>query len=139
MAIAPGIHRPAPPTTFIHPDSHHLLDDYVRAVQAGALFAAVAVHRRRDGTPFQVEVRGTAFTYRQRPCLLSVIRDNGRGFDLDHTPAGHCDLSMMRERANTIGAELTVASRPGKGSKIVIRWAEQWEEAAAAAGGGREV
>jgi PAS domain S-box-containing protein len=63
------------PTAFMHPDSRHLLHDFIQTVQAGGAFEAVAVHLHRDGTPFHVEVRGTAFTYQQRPCLLSVIRD----------------------------------------------------------------
>lgn len=66
-----GLH----PTTFMHPDSHQLLSDYVQAVQAGGRFEALAVHIRRDGSPFYVEVRGMAFAYQDRPCLLSVIRD----------------------------------------------------------------
>jgi PAS domain S-box-containing protein len=66
-----GLH----PTAFMHPDSRYLLHDYVQTVQSGGTFKAVAVHLRRDGAPFHVEVRGTAFTYQQRPCLLSVIRD----------------------------------------------------------------
>lgn len=302
-----GLH----PTTFMHPDSRHLFDDYIQTVQSGGVFEAVVIHLRRDGAPFHVEVRGTAFTYQQRPCLLSVIRDisqriqseqqlqqqvtnrireqaslatlqerqrlaqnlhdavnqslfsasliaevlprlwerdpeggrqsledlrrltrgamaemrgllaelrplvltdselgdllrqlgdaltsrtnipvevtgqgalpaqpgqgalpadvqvafyrvcqealnniakharasqvkidlqydsevvalqirdNGRGFDPARIPAGHYGLSMMRERANAIGAQLTLASQPGQGTKIVIRWAEQPKE-----------
>lgn len=63
------------PTTFMHPDSQYLLHDYIQTAQSGGVFQAEAVHLRRDGTPFHVEVRGSAFIYQQRPCLLSVIRD----------------------------------------------------------------
>ena len=66
-----GLH----PTAFMHPDSRRLLHDYLLAIQSDSLFAITAVHLRRDGSPFHVEVRGTAFTYQQRPCLLSIIRD----------------------------------------------------------------
>lgn len=62
-------------TTFIHPDSQPLFSEYVQAVQSGGMFQPLTVHVRRDGSPFHVEWRGTAFTYRGRPCLLSVIRD----------------------------------------------------------------
>jgi len=51
------------------------------------------------------------------------IRDDGRGFDPDHTPPGHYGLKMMRERATDIGATLSIASQPGNGTEIVIRWA----------------
>jgi signal transduction histidine kinase len=51
-----------------------------------------------------------------------TIRDDGRGFDPAHIPTGHFGLSMMRERAEAAGAALTVASRPGSGTEITVRW-----------------
>jgi PAS domain S-box-containing protein len=39
------------------------------------------------------------------------IRDDGRGFDPAHAPAGRAGLSMMRERAESIGARLSITSR----------------------------
>jgi nitrate/nitrite-specific signal transduction histidine kinase len=33
-------------------------------------------------------------------------------------------LSMMRERAETVGALLTVMSRPGHGTELVVHWRE---------------
>jgi PAS domain S-box-containing protein len=63
----------------------------------------------------------------QLKCKLGTvelsIRDDGRGFDPDHTPPGHYGLKMMRERAIDIGATLSIASQPGNGTEIVIRWA----------------
>lgn len=56
------------------------------------------------------------------------IRDNGQGFDMAHTPAGHYGLSMMGERAKTIGAKLSVASQPGEGAEIVICWTKRLEK-----------
>lgn len=53
-----------------------------------------------------------------------TIRDNGKGFDTNHFFSGHYGLSMMRERAETIGAQLTIISQPGKGTKLIIRWKE---------------
>jgi signal transduction histidine kinase len=32
---------------------------------------------------------------------------------------------MMRERAKTIGAELSITSQPGHGSEIFIRWQKE--------------
>jgi two-component system nitrate/nitrite sensor histidine kinase NarX len=52
------------------------------------------------------------------------IRDDGRGFDPEHTPSGHYGLSIMRERADAIGAKLSVASQPGHGTEIAIHWTE---------------
>ena len=60
----------------------------------------------------------------QEPGLFELhIRDNGRGFNTaDQTPAGHYGLSMMRERAETVGATLTIKSQVGRGTEITIRW-----------------
>jgi PAS domain S-box-containing protein len=63
---------------------------------------------------------------RHEPGALELhIRDDGRGFDsLEQTPPGHYGLSMMRERAETVGALLTVTSQPEHGTQLVIRWKE---------------
>jgi len=63
---------------------------------------------------------------RHEPDSLELhIRDNGRGFDSsDQPPPGHYGLSMMRERAETVGALLTITSQPGHGTELVIRWRE---------------
>jgi PAS domain S-box-containing protein len=56
------------------------------------------------------------------------IRDDGRGFDPDQTPPGHYGLSMMRERATAVGADLSITSQPGRGTEIVIRWVETQQQ-----------
>jgi len=56
------------------------------------------------------------------------IHDDGRGFDLAHTPPGHYGLSMMFDRAEAVGAVLSVTSQPGHGAEIAIRWAEAPEQ-----------
>ncbi|MBI5030488.1 MAG: GAF domain-containing sensor histidine kinase [Chloroflexi bacterium] len=50
------------------------------------------------------------------------IRDDGRGFDVNQVSSGRLGLASMRERAQAIGAELTVASRPGGGTQIKVVW-----------------
>jgi two-component system nitrate/nitrite sensor histidine kinase NarX len=61
---------------------------------------------------------------RHDPGTLELhIRDDGRGFDSsEETPPGHYGLSMMRERAETVGARLTVVSQPGHGTELVVFW-----------------
>ena len=49
------------------------------------------------------------------------IADNGRGFDPDNVPPGHLGLSIMRERAEAIGAELVVTAAPGHGTELSVR------------------
>jgi nitrate/nitrite-specific signal transduction histidine kinase len=50
------------------------------------------------------------------------VRDDGRGFVWKDIPPGHLGLSTMRERAESIGAEITVESVPGKGTSIRVLW-----------------
>jgi signal transduction histidine kinase len=63
---------------------------------------------------------------RHEPGTLDLhIHDNGRGFDsTQQTAPGHYGLSMMRERAETVGALLTVTSQPGAGTELAIHWRE---------------
>jgi signal transduction histidine kinase len=59
------------------------------------------------------------------------IQDNGRGFDANLSLPGHYGLSMMYERAETIGAKLEIMSEPGKGTKISLRWQETLKQESA--------
>ena len=53
------------------------------------------------------------------------IHDNGQGFDPEQTTGfGHYGLSMMREHAEAVGAQLFITSQIGRGSELVIRWRE---------------
>ncbi len=51
-----------------------------------------------------------------------TIGDDGRGFDSDGTQPDQLGLGIMRERADTIGADLEFASRPGRGTKVTLLW-----------------
>ena len=62
-------------TEFIHPDSQHGFSEYIREIRTGAAFDTRMLHVRQDGSTFHAEWRGTAFIYRDRPCLLGVLRD----------------------------------------------------------------
>jgi two-component system nitrate/nitrite sensor histidine kinase NarX len=55
------------------------------------------------------------------------LHDDGRGFNPSSIPSGHFGLSMMKERAETVGAELKITSDPGQGSTISFAWTEQAE------------
>ena len=49
------------------------------------------------------------------------IEDDGQGFDVHQTPtAGHYGLAGMRERAQLVGAELEINSRPNQGTRIQL-------------------
>jgi signal transduction histidine kinase len=66
-----GLH----PTTFIHPNSHHLFEAYTQTVREGREFRSRAQDVRRDGSIFDVEVIGRSFLYGGRPAILGVVRD----------------------------------------------------------------
>ncbi len=48
------------------------------------------------------------------------IADDGRGFDVEAPRAGHFGLDNMRARAQEIGARLTISSRPGAGTELLL-------------------
>ncbi len=54
--------------------------------------------------------------------VILTIRDNGRGFDPESISQERLGMRIMRERAEEIGAVLTVESGPGQGTQIMARW-----------------
>ncbi|GJM40055.1 MAG: sensor histidine kinase YhcY [Ardenticatenaceae bacterium] len=52
------------------------------------------------------------------------IRDDGCGFNPALIPSGHHGLSIMRERAKAIGAQLSITSQLDRGTNIFLRWTE---------------
>jgi signal transduction histidine kinase len=54
------------------------------------------------------------------PVELSIV-DDGTGFDPDDVPAGHLGLTIMRERAAAIGAQLVIDAAPGRGTRLRLR------------------
>jgi signal transduction histidine kinase len=50
------------------------------------------------------------------------ITDDGRGFDPAKVTSEHFGVGIMRERAETIGAKLTVRSIAGDGTSIEVEW-----------------
>jgi len=51
-----------------------------------------------------------------------TISDNGHGFDREEISSGH-GLEVMKERAKSIGGDLTIDTRPGGGTEIKVRLA----------------
>lgn len=58
----------------------------------------------------------------QNSRLKICIEDNGRGFDLNNPQIHGMGLEIMKERATSVGAKLTISSAPGKGTKVDIFW-----------------
>jgi PAS domain S-box-containing protein len=97
------------PGVFMLPESHALFREHVRTAEPNDMFESLAVHTRRDGSPFHVEVRRSAITYRGRPCLLSVIRDVSQRIQTEKTLGKQIE-SQMREQATLLAISHTLAS-----------------------------
>jgi two-component system sensor histidine kinase UhpB len=82
-------------------------------VAQGALINAVAHAQAK-----RIEVLLAASPDR----VTLTIADDGVGFDVTHASLAHASwgLAIMRERAEAVGAELTVESAPGKGTRICV-------------------
>jgi PAS domain S-box-containing protein len=52
-----------------------------------------------------------------------TVVDDGVGFDPDNIPSGHFGLKIMRERAEAVGARVSIYSEPGQGTQITLNWA----------------
>jgi nitrate/nitrite-specific signal transduction histidine kinase len=48
------------------------------------------------------------------------IKDDGLGFEPDSLPPGHMGIAIMRERASSIGASLTIESQVGRGTTVML-------------------
>jgi signal transduction histidine kinase len=57
---------------------------------------------------------------RQREQLLMVVRDNGRGFDLDRVNGTGNGLKNMQQRANKINAQLKIQTALGQGTTLQL-------------------
>ena len=62
----------------VHPESYHLFEEFKRIAQQKGIFQSEAINVKKDGTVFPVDVRGSLFSYKEKPHLLAVVRDNSR-------------------------------------------------------------
>ena len=81
-----------------------------------AIAAEAVENVRRHSRAGRIEVTciGTADT------ITLGIRDDGVGFDVEHTPQGRFGVVGIRERAQAIGAELELSSGPGNGTSVLV-------------------
>jgi signal transduction histidine kinase len=56
---------------------------------------------------------------RSKNNLTMLIRDNGKGFDINRESQGN-GLRNMKNRAEEIGAKFLIESEPGKGTTIQL-------------------
>jgi len=60
---------------FVHPDYRHLFGQFRDQIAVGRHFCIESVDVRKDGTPLNVEVRGSTLSYGGKPHVLAVMRD----------------------------------------------------------------
>ncbi len=61
-------------------------------------------------------------TLRLGATVRLTVADNGSGFEMASVTADHLGLKIMRERAEAIGARLSIYSEPGEGTQISVVW-----------------
>ncbi|MBN2468812.1 MAG: PAS domain S-box protein [Deltaproteobacteria bacterium] len=59
----------------VHSDSYHVLDSFMKDVEKKGYLEAETLELKKDGTRFNVELRGTVFDYKGNKHLLTIKRD----------------------------------------------------------------
>jgi len=91
--------------------------DFFRICQEALL--NVADYAEAANVKVSIKERGDHIT-------LSVI-DDGKGFDMNEVKIKH-GLVNMKERAASINGQLTIQSKPGEGTSILVDIARHWQE-----------
>lgn len=91
--------------------------DAAASVQILRIVQEVLANVRKHAEATRVQV--TVAEGRDRITL--TLADDGRGFDPAEIPDGrHFGLTVMRERAELVGAEMTIRAQPGQGTRVTI-------------------
>lgn len=73
--------------------------------------------RHAGASQIEVRLRGSALR------LQMEVRDNGNGYAWDGKPRpGHLGITGMRERAKSIGADLTLGPAQPQGWRVALHW-----------------
>jgi two-component system nitrate/nitrite sensor histidine kinase NarX len=97
------------PDAFMPSESHTLFMKHVQTVTEQGVYESLVVHHRKDGSPFHVEVKRTAINYRNRPCLLSIIRDVSQRIETESILSRQIE-ARLREQATLLAISHTLAS-----------------------------
>ncbi|NMC54768.1 MAG: GAF domain-containing protein [Chloroflexi bacterium] len=57
-----------------------------------------------------------------------IVKDDGRGFDMGNVSSDHLGVGIMKERAEAIGARLTISSEINRGTRIEAVWSGNQSE-----------
>ncbi|HSG42209.1 MAG TPA: PAS domain S-box protein, partial [Anaerolineales bacterium] len=100
-----GLHM----TKYIHPGSQRLFTEAGSQAQAGSTFDVPAVHLRKDGSSFYVDVRRTSLLFQARPCVLNIVRDVSERIDAERLLHERVELHT-REQSTLLEISQTLAS-----------------------------
>ena len=103
------IHVQAPPDRIAIPAP---VEEHLYRIALEALHNAI---KHAGATRIDVSLQTT-----EAGRLELVVLDDGRGFDPGVARPGHLGLGTMRDRAETVGAELDVTSAPGEGVRVSV-------------------
>ena len=94
------------PARFVHPDDHHLFEEYIAAISEGRDFRCRARNVRKDGSLVDVEVHGSSFLLRGRVHVLGVLRDVSQ-----EVAATRLLEQRVEERTHELSSLLALANR----------------------------
>ena len=97
------------PQTFIHPDSQRVFGKFLGEFPSGGIFDTRVLHIRRDGGTFHAEWRGTAFSYKKKPCLLGVVRDVNKRIQTEQRLQQRIE-NHLREQSTLVDISHALAS-----------------------------
>jgi signal transduction histidine kinase len=90
------------------------LDRYPEQVEAAVYFSCLEA---LQNAAKYADARSVAIVVSDVSDLRFEVRDDGRGFDVDHRNSGH-GLTNIRDRLLAVGGDLVVESTPGRGTRI---------------------
>lgn len=96
-------------TELIHPHSQTKFDEHFHAFKPGGIFDIQTRHLGRDGSIFDAEWRGTAFTYNGQQCLLGIVRDVSKRLRAEQLLHDHVE-THTHEQATLLQISHTLAS-----------------------------
>ena len=79
--------------------------------------ALTNVRRHSQATEVEITIE------RNNGSIDMIIKDNGTGFeaaDLENSPPGYHGLSIVKERAETMGGDFNISTAPGEGTALMV-------------------
>jgi two-component system sensor histidine kinase UhpB len=105
-----------PGKDIVHPDDHHLFEEFLKTTKAGGSFYATATDVRRDGSVFNVNVLGAPYTFDREPYLLAVVRDTTEQKHAENLILAQRDLALALSRASGLDETLNLCLDAAIGS-----------------------